>query len=78
MCVDIWRRGLPGERWWFGVYASRERARHATSLANEFLGGVLRRRGTIEERDIADTYWLIERTPTAVVDEWPATIAYAY
>jgi hypothetical protein len=76
--VDIWRRGLPGEHWWFGAYAMRERARHAVSLANEFLSGVLRRRGTVQERDIADTYWLVERTPTAVIGDWSTMVAYAY
>ena len=78
MSVDIWRRGLPGEHWWFGAYVTRERARHAMSLANEFICGTLHRRGVIEERDIADTYWLVERTPTRVIDGWPATVSYAY
>ena len=78
MSVDIWRRDLPGTHWWFGAYATRERARHAISLANEFLGGVLRRRGVVEERDIADAYWLVEHTPTVVIDDWSATVTYAY
>lgn len=60
------------------MYVTRERARHATSLANGFLGGVLRRRRLIEERDIADVYRLVERTPTTVIDDWSATVAYAY
>jgi hypothetical protein len=24
------------------------------------------------------SYWLVERTPTRVIDGWPATVSYAY